>query len=94
MVGLGEPGPTRSPKAERTGPGRKRSRQKLPHELCVFLTFNVLSWVTAIISFVFFSSLTSYNRGRFLEVALPQSPPDIQDLVPEFKSQTSTTQIG
>ncbi|GBN32722.1 hypothetical protein AVEN_162446-1 [Araneus ventricosus] len=31
MVGLGEPGPTRSSKAERTGPGRKRSRQKLPH---------------------------------------------------------------
>ncbi|GBM57892.1 hypothetical protein AVEN_52403-1 [Araneus ventricosus] len=31
MVGLGEPGLTRSPKAERTGPGRKRSRQKLPH---------------------------------------------------------------
>ncbi|CAL1302107.1 unnamed protein product [Larinioides sclopetarius] len=31
MVGLGEPSVTKSSKAERNGPGRKRSRQKLPH---------------------------------------------------------------
>ncbi|CAN7941235.1 unnamed protein product [Ixodes pacificus] len=35
MAGPGEPGAARSPKEERTGPGRKRSRQKLPRPAVV-----------------------------------------------------------